>query len=220
IIAGEAELARVYHNMSADYDRIPRQEMPKLTKHDRRGLFLETNQGYSHAQAVAESDRCLKCNFNIEIVGELCIICGGCVDVCPMDVIHMVDMGDVVDDGAIPAVGEAKKWQNGVAFFLDETACIRCALCVIRCPTDAITMNRYGTVMPSMGRTLPKESLDDEIHLDLTVGAGKAIRPLPMYDPRLAAGHKSLNGNGNGKAAANGSGPAGAGERDVVASKH
>ena len=220
IIAGEAELARVYHNMSADYDRIPRQEMPKLMKHDRRGLFLETNQGYSHAQAVAESDRCLKCNFNIEIVGELCIICGGCVDVCPMDVIHMVDMGDVVDDGAIPAVGEAKKWQNGVAFFLDETACIRCALCIIRCPTDAITMNRYGAVMPSIGRTLPKESLDDEIHLDLTVGAGKAIRPLPMYDPRLAAGHKSLNGNGNGKAAANGSGPAGAGERDVVASKH
>src|SRR5439155_12146422 len=83
-IAGEGELARVYHNMSVDYDRIPRQEMPKLSKRDRRGLFLEVNQGYHEAQAVAESDRCLKCNFNIEIVGELCIICGGCVDVCPM----------------------------------------------------------------------------------------------------------------------------------------
>ncbi|MGH2500198.1 MAG: FAD-dependent oxidoreductase [Candidatus Limnocylindria bacterium] len=200
-IAGEGELARIYHNMSVDYDRIPRQEMPKLSKKDRRGLFLEVNRGYEVAQAVAESDRCLKCNFNIEIIGELCIICGGCVDVCPMDVIHTVDMSDIVDDGAIPAVGEAKQWSNGVAFYLDETACIRCALCVIRCPTDAITMNRYGAVMPSAGKTLPKESIDDEIHLDLTVGGRKSIRPLPMYDPVLASGYKrlSLDGaNGDG----------------------
>jgi thioredoxin reductase/ferredoxin len=196
-IAGEGELARVYHNMSVDYDRIPRQEMPKLAKSERRGLFLEVNRGYEVAQAVAESDRCLKCNFNIEIIGELCIICGGCVDVCPMDVIHMVDMSDVVDDGAIPGVTEAKQWQNGVAFFLDETACIRCALCVIRCPTDAITMNRYGMVAPSIGKALPKESIDDEIHLDLTVGGKRSIRPLPMYDPVLAAGHKAANGNGH-----------------------
>ena len=196
MIALEGELARVYHNMSVDYDRIPRQEMPKLTKQERRGLFLEVNQGYTEAQAIAESDRCLKCNFNIEIIGELCIICGGCVDVCPMDVIHMVDMSDVVDDGSIPAVANAKKWDHGVAFFLDETACIRCALCIIRCPTDAITMNRYGTVMPAVGQVLPKESIDDEIHLDLTVAAGKAVRPLPKYDPHLAPGYKDLNGNG------------------------
>src|SRR2546423_2092346 len=198
-IAGEGELARVYHNMSVDYDRIPRQEMPKLARSDRRGLFLEVNQGYTEAQAIAESDRCLKCNFNIEIIGELCIICGGCVDVCPRDVIPMVDMSDIVDDGSIPAVGEAKKWQNGVAFFLDETACIRCALCIIRCPTDAITMNRYGTVMPAVGNVLPQESIDDEIHLDLTVASKKTARPLPQYDPHLAPGYKPVqNGHPNG----------------------
>jgi ferredoxin len=218
-IAGNGELARVYHNMSVDYDRIPRQEMPKLAKRDRRGLFLEVNQGYSEAQAIAEGDRCLKCNFNIEIIGELCIICGGCVDVCPMDVIHMVDMSDIVDDGALPAVGNAKTWENGVAFFLDETACIRCALCIIRCPTDAITMNRYGTVMPAVGKTLPKESIDDEIHLDLTVGARKTMRPLPMYDPRLAAGYKPVgNGrlNGNGGNGHNGHHPTTEKEREAV----
>src|SRR3989475_271013 len=197
LISLEGELARVYHNMSVDYDRIPRQEMPKLAKQERRGLFLEVNQGYTEAQAVAESDRCLKCNFNIEIIGELCIICGGCVDVCPMDVIHMVDMSDIVDDGSIPAVGEAKKWQNGVAFFLDETACIRCALCIIRCPTDAITMNRYGTVMPAVGNVLPKESIDAHIHLDLTLAAKKAARPLPQYDPHLAPGYKPLQNGHN-----------------------
>ncbi len=193
LISGEGAMARIYHNMSVDYDRIPRQEMPKLGKSDRRGLFLEVNRGYEEAQVVAEGDRCLKCNFNIEITGELCIICGGCVDVCPMDVIHIVDMSDIVDDGALPAVAEAKKWEQGVAFYLDETACIRCALCVIRCPTDAITMNRYGAVLPSAGKMLPKESIDDEIHLDLTVGTRKTMRPLPLYDAALAAGHKPLS---------------------------
>src|SRR5438477_580563 len=51
-IAGQADLARIYHNMSVDYDRIPRQEMPKLTKGERRGLFLEVNRGYETAQAA------------------------------------------------------------------------------------------------------------------------------------------------------------------------
>ena len=59
-------------------------------------------------------------------------------------------------------------------------------------------MNRYGTVAPSIGRQLPKESLDDEIHLDLTVGEHKAIRPLPRYDPRRAPGFKDVGANGNG----------------------
>ncbi len=214
-ISGEGDQARIYHNMSVDYDRIPRQEMPKLSKADRRGLFIEVNRGYEEAQVVAEGDRCLKCNFNIEITGELCIICGGCVDVCPMDVIHIVDMSDVVDDGAIPAVGEAKKWDNGVAFFLDETACIRCALCVIRCPTDAITMNRYGAVLPSVGKTLPKESIDDEIHLDLAVASRKTMRPLPLYDPSQANSRKTLNGK-------NGHNGTGIHEHDLVdaGSKH
>src|SRR5258705_3780195 len=103
-----------------------------------------------------------------------------------MDVIHMVDMSDVVDDGSIPGVGEAKKWQNGVAFFLDETACIRCALCIIRCPTDAITMNRYGSGMPPVGHVLPQESIDDEIHLDLTLAPKKTGRPPHQYHTHLA----------------------------------
>src|SRR3989454_832082 len=148
IIAPGGGLRPVYHNLSGRYHRIPPQEKAKLAKQDRRGLFLEVNQGYTEAQAVAESDRCLKCNFNIEIIGELCIICGGCVDVCPMDVIHMVDMSDIVDDGSIPAVGEAKKWQNGVAFFLEQNAGNPCAPFIIPRPTDAITMNPVRTVMP------------------------------------------------------------------------
>jgi hypothetical protein len=50
-----------------------------------------------------------------------------------------------------------------------------------------------------MGNVLPKESIDDEIHLDLTVAAKKAVRPLPQYDPHLAPGYKPIqNGHRNG----------------------
>src|SRR5256886_12720183 len=124
-----------------------------------------------------------------------------------MEVSHMVGMSDIVDDGSSPAVGAAKKWENGVAFSGDETACIRCALCIIRCPTDAITMNRYGTVSPAHGAVLPKESLDDEIHLDLTVGTGAAARPLPFYSPdawRTANAKNGKNGNRAGVVASSG----------------
>ena len=58
-------------------------------------------------------------------------------------------------------------------------------------------MNRYGAVMPAVGKTLPKESLDDEVHLDLTVGGGRAIRPLPMYDPARAPGYKNGHNGSN-----------------------
>jgi hypothetical protein len=70
-------------------------------------------------------------------------------------------------------------------------------------------MNRYGTVTPSVGKILPKESIDDEIHLDLTVGRRQSIRPLPMYDPVAAAGYKQANGhNGNGHPQTDGKGTA------------
>jgi hypothetical protein len=63
-------------------------------------------------------------------------------------------------------------------------------------------MNRYGTVMPSVGKILPKESIDDEVHLDLTVGAKKTSRPIPLYDPKLAGGFKPVtNGHVNGNGA-------------------
>jgi len=64
-------------------------------------------------------------------------------------------------------------------------------------------------VTPSIVRVLPKESIDDEIHLDLTVGSGKSIRPLPMYDPVVASGYKQLNGHtDNGHPHTNGKGTA------------
>jgi NADPH-dependent glutamate synthase beta subunit-like oxidoreductase len=124
------------------YDATPRQACPTLAV-DRRTGFTEVELPFSAEQAVAEGNRCLHCDYNIFLDGERCILCGGCVDVCPYQCIAMVsasgvDWGDAAGD--FPA--EAGRGA-GYAMVLDETSCIRCGLCVRRCPTSAITMRRF-----------------------------------------------------------------------------
>ncbi len=74
---------------------------------------------------------------------ERCILCGGCVDICPYQCISMisashVDWSDAADDFHATA-----RRGEGYAMVLDETSCIRCGLCVRRCPTSAIAMRRF-----------------------------------------------------------------------------
>ncbi len=124
------------------YDATPRQACPTLTL-DRRMGFTEVELPFSAPQAAIEGNRCLHCNDNIFLDGQRCILCGGCVDICPYRCIAMVsasriDWGDSTGD--FPA--QASQGQ-GYAMVLDETRCIRCGLCVRRCPTDAISMRSF-----------------------------------------------------------------------------
>jgi len=64
-----------------------------------------------------------------------CVLCGLCVDVCPVDVLSIV-----------PAAEVAPRLAAGTALLLDEVACIRCALCVDRCPTDALSMGVWSGI--------------------------------------------------------------------------
>ncbi len=126
------------------YDATPRQECPTLSL-DRRTGFTEVELAYAEEDAAVEGNRCLHCHHNIFLDGELCILCGGCVDVCPYDCISLlsasrIDWGDAVGEFPDDA-GQGK----GYAMVLDETRCIRCGLCVRRCPTDAITMRCFET---------------------------------------------------------------------------
>jgi NAD-dependent dihydropyrimidine dehydrogenase PreA subunit len=79
--------------------------------------------------------------------GSRCVLCGGCVDVCPTECLKLVPLGAIAAtpdiDAAIAGVlGSGADRTAHSAILKDEDRCIRCALCVMRCPADAITMER------------------------------------------------------------------------------
>jgi formate dehydrogenase major subunit len=156
------------HEMPELYDVLPRQHIPvaalpmRMPSTDPAINFTAPVElGYDASDAVAESTRCLMCNFNIWFDPFRCVLCGACADVCPEGVIHMVDINQLKTEGLLPEVEEAYGWSNGAAMILDEERCIRCALCVKRCPFDAITMERFELQEISSDGRLYKESYRD-----------------------------------------------------------
>jgi len=156
------------HEMPEQYDVLPRQHipvlqvaqrMPSADPHVNFGTTAEL--GYTTDQAVTESTRCLMCNYNIWFDGFRCVLCGACADVCPEGVIHMIDVNQMKSEGALPELVDAYGWTQGAAMVLDEERCIRCALCVKRCPYDAITMERFEMQEISEDGRLYKESYRD-----------------------------------------------------------
>jgi len=156
------------HDMPEMYDVLPRQHIPMAPPQARMpstdpvvNFNTPVELGYDANGAVAESTRCLMCNFNIWFDPFRCVLCGACADVCPEGVIHMVDINTLKSEGALPELEEAYGWDNGGAMILDEERCIRCALCVKRCPFDAITMERFELQEISTDGRLYKESYRD-----------------------------------------------------------
>ena len=72
----------------------------------------------------------------IHIDQSECILCEGCVDICPWKCIHMVSPEAV--DMAIGTDMPGEDPHDHVIFTIDEDVCTRCSLCVDRCPTGVI----------------------------------------------------------------------------------
>ena len=126
---------------------IPRQKMPVLAANRRIGI-AEVELGFDEEQGRAEGRRCLNCQVNTIFDGSKCILCAGCVDVCPENCLRLVDLAQVSGDERYDALiqrrygvsaAELKAGQAG-AIIKNEDKCIRCGLCANRCPTGAITM--------------------------------------------------------------------------------
>ncbi len=138
------------YRMIPDYEKLVRQAPPTLAL-DRRIGIAEVEKNYPEPDAQRQADRCLKCQVGPVFDGDKCILCGGCADICPEFCLRLVDVAQLRGDekltgaflaryGRVPAAGEQG------AIIKDETRCIRCGLCAVRCPTGAITMERVELV--------------------------------------------------------------------------
>ncbi len=143
-----------------DYEKLRRIPIPE---HDPVQRLADpkaiVERGYDDVLARCEASRCFDCGVNPIFDADRCILCGGCVDVCPTSCLKCVD---VCPTSCLKLVGADELAGNAEladllnlrfgadtdlsehsAIIKDETLCIRCANCAQRCPTGAITMERF-----------------------------------------------------------------------------
>jgi len=130
-----------------NYERRTRLAIPTRSAEERmQNPAALVEIGYNEEQARAEAGRCLDCGINTIFDGERCILCGGCVDVCPTVCLKLVSFDRIAPAPEVQAAVSALDLDvsNLSAIIKDEERCIRCGLCAERCPTTAITMERFS----------------------------------------------------------------------------
>ncbi len=108
---------------------------------------VEVESSYSVEEARLEAGRCLDCAVTPVFDGTRCVLCGGCVDVCPTGCLKLTRLSDLQPSDPLRVLidrtlGPDADLEENSAILKDEDRCIRCALCVMRCPVDAIAMER------------------------------------------------------------------------------
>ena len=143
-----AHLVQQGYGREAGYEalrRVPVPVAPPEIRLQHPGTVVEI--GYTQDQAMREASRCLDCGVSPVFDGSRCVLCGGCVDVCPTQCLKLAPLDRLDGAGeleiAVAAVlGPASDLAQHSAILKDEDRCIRCALCAARCPSEAITMER------------------------------------------------------------------------------
>jgi NADPH-dependent glutamate synthase beta subunit-like oxidoreductase len=130
------------------YEGLRRVEPPAAGVGERlAGPAAQVELAFDEGDARREASRCLDCGVTPVFDGSRCVLCGGCADVCPTSCLKLVRLTDIDGGAPLDAVidtvfGNASARQESSAILKDEDRCIRCALCAMRCPADAIEMER------------------------------------------------------------------------------
>lgn len=141
-----AELATRSYRRPQDYEKCERETPPTISL-DRRTGISEVESGFGEAAARRQAERCLYCHIQTIYDATKCVLCNRCVDVCPEYCLKLVPLDDL---DLAPEVKEQIVASEGIGFggplsamLKDDEKCIRCGLCAIRCPTDAMTMEVF-----------------------------------------------------------------------------
>jgi formate dehydrogenase (NADP+) beta subunit len=168
------------HGMPLNLLDLTRPQIPMLPLNRRTGV-TEVEIGYDAETAMAEAQRCLHCWVNTVFEGmpedgTECILCGGCVDVCPENCLELVSLDRISFDEA--TTGQLAEFRQllgvelddikadelgliaGSAMLKDESRCIRCGLCAARCPAGTITMESFNLVSADPTGLISVESID------------------------------------------------------------
>jgi formate dehydrogenase (NADP+) beta subunit len=134
------------YRMLAGFEVFDREAPPTLDVGRRTGI-AEVETGYADAEARRQAARCLLCHVQTIYDPEKCVLCNRCVDICPEYCLAIVPFEDLDLAEEERAALAARAEGNGLplsAMVKDDDRCIRCGLCAIRCPTDAMTMERFS----------------------------------------------------------------------------
>jgi NADPH-dependent glutamate synthase beta subunit-like oxidoreductase/ferredoxin len=139
------KLPTARYRMIAGFERFDRKTPPTLDVGRRTGI-AEVETGYGEADAIEQAARCLVCHVQTIYDPERCVLCNRCVDICPEHCLAIVPFERLDLDAATRDTLASRAQASSLplsAMVKDDDRCIRCGLCAIRCPTDAMTMEKF-----------------------------------------------------------------------------
>lgn len=137
------------YGMPSGYEKRSRRSAPTV-EIDRRTGITEVESVMTEEDARAQAERCLSCHVDTIYDPLRCVLCNRCADVCPEKCLTFVpiDRVDMPDDQRVAALEacQHKPDRPLTVLLKDDTVCIRCGLCALRCPTEAMTMERFNFI--------------------------------------------------------------------------